>query len=190
MQRLKPLVSSVPCATVALYGLALLLASAANPAAAQPIYRCANQYSQTPCANGHTIDSDDPRSEAQRQAAEQGLARDKALAHSMEAARQRDEAMALRAQQTAQLAAQQAMQRQRHTPQAIQETGQDHKKKAKARAAKPRKAQVPAQETGVFTAQSAPQTPGLGGAAGANGARHTARKTKQKPKATAEDSAP
>lgn len=61
---------------------------------AQPVYRCGNSYSQTPCGpDARPIQTDDARSEAQRAAAQAGAARDKALADAMEAQRQRDEAM-------------------------------------------------------------------------------------------------
>jgi hypothetical protein len=46
---------------------AMLLAGAALQAgAAAPIYRCGNEYSQTPCPEGRLIESADPRSAAQR----------------------------------------------------------------------------------------------------------------------------
>ena len=71
---------------------ALLLCQAV---AAQTVYRCGNSYSQSPCAGASVVNVDDARTDAQREAARQGLAGDKALARDMEASRHRDEALAL-----------------------------------------------------------------------------------------------
>ena len=84
MKSLKPLV---------LPALALLLTC--SGAQAQTVYRCGNSYSQSPCADARALEADDPRTEAQRAAAREGLARDKALAKEMDATRRRDEAQAL-----------------------------------------------------------------------------------------------
>jgi hypothetical protein len=73
--------------------LALLLTC--STAGAQAVYRCGNSYSQSPCANAVAVQTDDPRTEAQRDAAREGLAHDKALAKEMEATRRKDEAQAL-----------------------------------------------------------------------------------------------
>lgn len=62
---------------------------------AQPVYRCGNFYSQTPCTGGVTVQADDARTDAQRAAAKEGLLRDKALGNEMEATRRKDEAQAL-----------------------------------------------------------------------------------------------
>jgi hypothetical protein len=88
MKSFKPHVLPTLCLT-----LPLLLACAT--ASAQTVYRCGNSYSQTPCANGRTVQVEDPRSEDQRVAAREGLVRDKALAKEVEAERRRDEAHAL-----------------------------------------------------------------------------------------------
>lgn len=84
MKSFKPLVPTA---------LALLLATGA--VGAQNVYRCGNSYSQSPCANAVAVQADDPRTEAQRDAAREGLAHDKALAREMEATRRKDEAQAL-----------------------------------------------------------------------------------------------
>jgi hypothetical protein len=73
-------------------------------ALAQPVYRCGNSYSQTPCAGAVTVQADDTRTDAQRAAAREGLARDKALGNAMEATRRKDEAQ-VRARDKAVLAA-------------------------------------------------------------------------------------
>ncbi len=88
MQRLKSLAIT-----------ALLLA--VGSAGAQTVYRCGSSYSQTPCANAVEVQTDDPRSDAQRAAAREGLARDKALAKDLEASRRKDEAAALAANKQA-----------------------------------------------------------------------------------------
>jgi len=69
--------------------------------AAQPVYRCGNSYSQTPCAGAAEVPIDDPRTEEQRAQAKQGLRSDKALAKDMEASRRKDEAQALAADKLA-----------------------------------------------------------------------------------------
>jgi hypothetical protein len=73
--------------------LTLLLASSGT--SAQTVYRCGNSYSQTPCAGAVAVPAEDARTDAQRAAARQALASDKALAKDMEASRLKDEAMAL-----------------------------------------------------------------------------------------------
>jgi hypothetical protein len=81
MKSLKPL---------ALLSLALLTVRTSTTA--QPVYRCGSSYSHAPCGpDAIPIQTDDPRTDAQRAAAQQGLARDKALAKELEAAGRRDE---------------------------------------------------------------------------------------------------
>ena len=66
---------------------ALLLTLAAGASLAQsktPIYRCGQTYSQTPCTDGHLIDSADPRTAAQRAEARRAADREKQLAAEME----------------------------------------------------------------------------------------------------------
>ena len=84
MQRLKSLAIA-----------ALLLVG--SSVSAQTVYRCGSNYSQTPCANAVEVQTDDPRSDAQRAAAREGLARDKALVKDLEASRRKDAAAALAA---------------------------------------------------------------------------------------------
>jgi hypothetical protein len=69
--------------------------SLCHSASAQPVYRCGNSYSQTPCAGAVEVPADDPRTEEQRAQARQGLASDKALAKDLEATRRKDDALAL-----------------------------------------------------------------------------------------------
>jgi hypothetical protein len=74
--------------------IALLLAMAAGAAMAQktPIYRCGQTYSQTPCPDGHLIDSADPRTAAQRAQAKRVVENEKRLAAQMERDRHAAEA--------------------------------------------------------------------------------------------------
>lgn len=90
MKSFKPLVPTI---------LALLVAMAADTAAAQAVYRCGNSYSQTPCANGTLVPTEDPRSQAQRQQAKEALAQDRQLAKEMETSRQKEEALAFQREQ-------------------------------------------------------------------------------------------
>jgi hypothetical protein len=69
---------------------------------AQQVYRCGNSYSQTPCDGAIAVNTDDPRTEAQRAEAKAGLSSDKALAKDLEATRRKDEAMALAQQKAVQ----------------------------------------------------------------------------------------
>ncbi len=69
---------------------------------AQQVYRCGNSYSQTPCDGAIAINTDDPRTEAQRAEAKAGLSSDKALAKDLEATRRKDEATALAQQKAVQ----------------------------------------------------------------------------------------
>jgi G3E family GTPase len=64
-------------------------------ASAQQVFRCGNSYSQTPCTGAIAVNTDDPRTDAQRAQAKQGLSSDKALARELEATRRKDESMAL-----------------------------------------------------------------------------------------------
>jgi hypothetical protein len=71
---------------------AFVLASAVASAAAQPIYRCGNAYSQVACLQGELIDAADPRSEAQRAEAVRVAAEDRRLAAQMQRDRLAEEA--------------------------------------------------------------------------------------------------
>ena len=73
-------------------GLALALASA--QLAAQTLYRCGNEYRDTPCPNAIALDPRDPRTPAQSAQAERQAAQDAALAQQMEKSRLQAEAAA------------------------------------------------------------------------------------------------
>lgn len=111
------------------------LALAANPysAIAQTVYRCGNSYSQTPCAGAIEVPVEDTRTEAQRAAAREGLARDKALGKEMETTRRKDEAQMLAQEKMAQAA--QAKLAAQHKAEAKQaeEKKQAHVKKPQAK---------------------------------------------------------
>ena len=119
----------------------LLFHGLAGPATAQTVYRCGNSYSQSPCAGAIAVSVDDPRTEAQRAAADAALARNKALAQEMEDTRRRDEAQALAADK---LALSRATAEHKKAPQ--------HLMTKKPAAGKKRKARVQEPEPGVFTA--------------------------------------
>ncbi|MDE2092422.1 MAG: hypothetical protein KGL99_18555 [Burkholderiales bacterium] len=59
---------------------------------AQPIYRCGNVYSQTPCPQGRIVDATDPRTEAQRAEARSVAADDRRRATEMRRDRLADQA--------------------------------------------------------------------------------------------------
>lgn len=86
----------------------LLLLALNTMTLAQPVYRCGNSYSQTPCPGAVPVAADDARSDAQRTAAKQTLNSDKKLAKDLEAARRQDEARELAERKQAQTAARQA----------------------------------------------------------------------------------
>jgi hypothetical protein len=79
----------------------LAAVSTCTVAATQQVYRCGSSYSQTPCAGGVAVQTDDPRTEEQRAAAKQGLSADKALAKDLEATRRKDAAQAMAADKLA-----------------------------------------------------------------------------------------
>ena len=62
----------------------LLLGLAALAASAQPVYRCANVYTQTPCPEGRIVDATDPRTAAQRAESQRVAAQEKQLAVDMQ----------------------------------------------------------------------------------------------------------
>jgi hypothetical protein len=76
--------------------LALLLAFASGAFAAPPtpIYRCGQTYTQTPCADGHVIESSDPRSAAQRAEARRVAEREKQRAAQLDRDKTRQAASA------------------------------------------------------------------------------------------------
>jgi hypothetical protein len=74
--------------------LSALLLALAGTASAQTIYRCGadgRDYRQTPCPGGQAVDVADPRSEPQRQAAEQLSQREAALGQQLRQERQDEE---------------------------------------------------------------------------------------------------
>jgi len=62
------------------------------PAAAQPIYRCGDSYSQQPCPGGKVVEVDDSRSASQKAQTDQAVRRDAKAAETLEKARLKDEA--------------------------------------------------------------------------------------------------
>ena len=75
--------------------LSVLLASAVacDTVAAQPVYRCGNSYSQTPCANGQgrEVQVDDARSPAQKADAQRATERSARAADALEKTRVEEE---------------------------------------------------------------------------------------------------
>jgi hypothetical protein len=59
---------------------------------AQPIYRCGNVYSQTPCPQGTIVEATDPRSAAQRAEASRVAADERRLASELRRERLADQA--------------------------------------------------------------------------------------------------
>ena len=57
----------------------LMLCLCTLSAGAQPVYRCGNAYSDSPCPQARLVDASDPRSEAQRADAQRLAANDKQL---------------------------------------------------------------------------------------------------------------
>jgi hypothetical protein len=74
--------------------LAACLAAALVPqrVAAQTIYRCGNEYSRMPCADGRALDAGDPRSAAQRNEARAIAAQERHQGREMEHERRHAEA--------------------------------------------------------------------------------------------------
>ena len=60
-------------------------------ALAQPVYKCGERYSQTPCPGGALIDTSDPRSAAQKAQTDLATVRDARSADAMEQARLQQE---------------------------------------------------------------------------------------------------
>lgn len=79
------------------FGLALAMACAQLPA--QTLYRCGNEYRDTPCPNGIALDVRDPRTPAQSAQADQQTAKDSALAQQLEKSRLQSEAIAAKRMQ-------------------------------------------------------------------------------------------
>ena len=81
-------------ATIAVCGLAAMAAVAAPP---QTVYRCGpdgRQYSQTPCADGRPVTTEDSRSAEQQKASRDVAARDSQHAEKLAAERRQREELA------------------------------------------------------------------------------------------------
>ena len=72
----------------------LALATVCAQLSAQTLYRCGNEYRDTPCPNAIALDPRDPRTPAQSAQAERQTAKDAALAQQMEKSRLQAEAAA------------------------------------------------------------------------------------------------
>ena len=77
----------------------LALATVCAQLSAQTLYRCGNEYRDTPCPNAIALDARDPRTPAQSAQAERQTAKDAALAQQMEKSRLQAEAAAAKRQQ-------------------------------------------------------------------------------------------
>ena len=94
---------------VPLGGLVLASLISCAAASAQTLYRCGNEYRDTPCPGGKAVDTQDPRTPEQRAQTLQASVKEAALAEKMEKSRLAAEATAAkRLQAQAQLAAAQA----------------------------------------------------------------------------------
>ena len=71
---------------------ALLLCLVALSATAQPVYRCGNEYSQSPCPQGKIVEATDPRTPAQRSEAQRAAASERRLAADLQRERLADQA--------------------------------------------------------------------------------------------------
>ena len=134
----------------------LVLLMACASASAQQVYRCGNSYSQQPCGpDAKAIQTDDPRTDAQRAAAQQGFERDKTLLKEMEASRHKEETRALsnmKAEQAAQARKASADQK-REDRKAQQATASAKSKKTAGLRT------VKVQEPGTFTVASGHSAP-------------------------------
>jgi len=70
----------------------LALAASVGSAAAQPVYRCGNEYTRVPCPGGRSVETPDGPSARDRARAEQALSAQKREAASLAAERERREA--------------------------------------------------------------------------------------------------
>jgi hypothetical protein len=71
--------------------LALALLTYVQGGAAQTVYRCGNEYTQTPCENGNAIRTDDSRSTSDRKAHQASVQKDKKTADALERQRLKEE---------------------------------------------------------------------------------------------------
>jgi hypothetical protein len=72
--------------------MVLALAMAAMPLAAQGVWRCGNNYSQSPCAGGVSVPVEDGRSMGQSRQTTEAAQRDAKTADAMEKTRLKEEA--------------------------------------------------------------------------------------------------
>ena len=73
----------------------LVLLACASQGQAQPVYRCGQTYSQTPCPGAVSVDTNDARSKTQKQESQKATQRDKHLAQELEESRKKEDALAL-----------------------------------------------------------------------------------------------
>jgi hypothetical protein len=71
--------------------LALTLLACAQGSAAQTVYRCGSEYTQTPCENGSAIRTDDSRSASDRKAHQATVQKEKKTADALERQRLKEE---------------------------------------------------------------------------------------------------
>lgn len=79
--------------STAIFFMLALLASAVQ-GQVQPVYRCGQTYSQTPCPGAVSVDTNDARSKTQKQESQKATQRDKQLAQELEESRKKEEALA------------------------------------------------------------------------------------------------
>ena len=82
------------------FTLALALVLIYAQLLAQTLYRCGNEYRDTPCPDGIALDARDPRTAAQSAQADRQTAKDGALAQQLEKSRLQSEAIASKRMQT------------------------------------------------------------------------------------------
>lgn len=122
-------------------GAVLLLAYLCATASAQTVYKCGNNYSDTPCPQGVIINTADPRSQAQKAQTDQATVDAKALSGQLEKTRHADEAAAQRrADSQATAAAQAAKAVQVAKANALRAEAKAKKKQAKPKVVKLAKA--------------------------------------------------
>ena len=106
--------------------IALALLTCAQGSAAQTVYRCGSEYTQTPCENGNAIRTDDSRSASDRKAHQATVQKEKKTADVLERQRLKEE---LAAHQAAMRA---AAQEDQATREAAHREAQEAAKKKKA----------------------------------------------------------
>jgi hypothetical protein len=71
--------------------LALMLLAYVQGSAAQTVYRCGSEYTQTPCENGSPVRTDDSRSASDRKAHQATVQKEKKTADALERQRLKEE---------------------------------------------------------------------------------------------------